>query len=451
MAGHTRTLRDRLQPCAVVGIAYLVLVWGAILMQSHEGSEAYDQDHHHAVVIDEIAASLRGDPGSRTPSELLKDYPSATSPGFHTVLAVVRVAGVDSLLGLQLVSSLCGLVLAVTVCAALGRSMPRWHALGWTMPLLLSPYFLGGSIWLTTDVAAWMLQFGALVLILGPTPSVGRLAAIGVLATLAVFVRQPSVWMVAPIAALGVIRWRSSHQAWSPGHWIAWVLAIALPLAVLAGLVAIWGGLVPPSFRAQHAAGANWATPSLFLALLGLWGSPWLVVTHVTSDRHGPWRVPVVGLGAGLLVGLLPQTDYARESGRWGGPIWSVIESFPSPMGHSVVVIALAGLGGAVLAALISRAWQHRDGRLLVLAMLSFVAAATANTQCFERYIDLPILMFLPLLVAAGDTEDPSRRQSSWPEVAAPVVLAVMQLGMSAVMVGRIVLFTAAARGAATP
>jgi len=433
MAVSARHWRDSIRPFFTVVVVYCALVWTAILQDSHQGSEAYDQDHHHIVVVEQIAASLRGDGGALPLRDLIHDYPSATGPAYHAALAFARVCGVESLTALQFLSSLAGLALVTTLFWQLASRMAGWEAAAWTAPLLLSPYFLAGSVWLTTDVAALALQVGVLAVLIRGALDARSLLVVAVLTTTAVLVRQPSIWLLAPIVARGLNDATILRGSWSRSARMAWGSALIIPGISLGALLFMWGGLVPPSFRAQHGAGANPATPAIFLALLGLWGSVWLVVFLARRGIGASRKLLAVGALLGVLLALAVPTDYSREAGRWGGPLWSVIHALPSVGGRSILVLMLAAVGGTVLAALLHRAVHSVEGRVLGVALVAFVAATTANTQCFERYLDLGILAFLPLLVLVGATEERLRPQPSL-AFAPPVALALVQFGLSCAM-----------------
>ncbi len=432
MSGRSRPFwKPVLTLCAL----FFVLVGGLILGGSENGSEAYDQNHHHLVVIRQASEVIAGSSEAPTMADLLRDYPSATSPGYHLLLATVRAAGVKDVTLLRAVSSLFGLALALTLWWGLQQRVDGWTALALTVPLLVSPYFLSGSIWLTTDVAAAFCVTVAIVLMLRGAETVARMLILGLAMTAAVAVRQPSIWLLGPLCIVAAI---DSRPGWPRSQWLAWSLALVAPAMVLAGLVALWGGLVPPDFQAQHNRGANLATPGIFLALCGVVAAPWFLATLVrraaTSRESQRWAS--IGAMVGLGIAVAFASNFERDSGRWGGPIWEVIRALPAPMGRSIVVLVGAPLGGAALALLLVRVFEsgaRREGLLLSGVILSLLAALSANSQCFERYVDLPLLVIIPLALVAATGAISQPAVSSLRRGA--VVVAAIQLALSTVMV----------------
>lgn len=402
-----------------------VIVWG-----SDSTSEAWDQNQHHLKVVDAIRDSLDGVDGALPLSALLKDYPSATSPGYHLLMAWIASSGVQEIIVLRLISSLFGLALVLTLWRLLCRYTDGWTALTLSLPLMCSPYFLSGCMWLTTDVAALLFVVLSIGFLLRENLPARAMVWSGVSALLAVFVRQPTVWLVAPITvcspALPLSRSREASD------WVAWMGACALPLIMLGWLVWSWGGLMPPAYRSLHDAGANPATPAVALSLVGCWSFPWVIIRWRALRSHAAPKWLAVAVVIGLACALVPETAFDRHEGRWGGPIWSLVRIAPQFAQRSIVFVVLAPLGALSLlllfrAALASGA--RRATAILAVAALAFLAAITVNTQCWERYLDMPILAFLPLLVAVGVR--PADALANWEFRLAGIALAVVQLGLS--------------------
>jgi hypothetical protein len=144
----------------------------------------------------------------------------------------------------------------------------------------------------------------------------------------------------------------------------------------------------------------------------------------------------VVAVVVGAIAAMLPATDFNRDAGRWGGPIWQLVERAPDVMNRSVIIVLLACLGAITLAGIASRTPmpQAPSWRITLAAVaLSLIAALSANSQAWERYVDLPLLAFLPLAVVAvrGARPDWTPTELRLPFLA----LAIVQIAMSVVMV----------------
>lgn len=410
--------------------ALLALQAGALILTGHPaGSWEYDHTYHHMPAIRTFAESL--------PTPDLANYRSATSPGWHLALAALLRAGASEE-ALRWASMLAGVVLMIvaTLCAARWVS-PRTAAL-LLAPLALSPFVVGGSAWVTTDVPALACVACALAATLrGLRPSLVSTDAsdsrrawrpwlAGLWATLGVAVRQPLIWLCAPIA------WRALRER----RWPA--LAITLvPAALLACMVLAWGGLVPPAYRDQHGRGANPAGAVLVLAMIGAWGAPLALALAWADDaRRTLVRPAAIGALVGGVLASLVATSYAKGEGgiegRWGGPIWSAVERLPAPADRSVLLVALAALGGATLAIMIRqcRLRGSMPTASLVLLSLACVAATNAaNSQAWQRYADLPLLLLVPWLAALSVR---TTRAATLVALAA-VLVALAQAGMATV------------------
>ncbi len=428
----------------VLVIAFVLLVLPVILFGADTTSESDDQNRHHLVVVREATASLTGAAGAPPLVAFLKDYPSATSPGYHLALAAFDACGLGSTIVLRLISSLFGLALLLSLWSILARWMDGWLALALTLPLLCSSYFLSGCMWLTTDVAAvWfiVLTLGAVLRAPGSKPQFVRA---GIFATLAVLVRQPTIWLIAP---LFLAVWMARHNTPSllPRR-IATLCALALPIVALGWLILLWGGVMPPAYRSLHNAGPNAATFVFALSVIALWGAPWAIALQPREFALPKEKELWVSFAALLAfvtgAAVLPPSDYDRAAGRWGGPLWSAVQRAPVVDGRSLLLIALAVLGFFAVRLIVRAARRPApDGSartewiIFVVGLLALFCALAVNSQCWERYFDLPLLALLPLGVMLGiDRSDKAQRRRL---IVASIIVAAVQFGLTLWMVYR--------------
>ncbi len=424
--------------------AWLLLPAAALVFQStilivrgvDVGSWGWDHSQYHTQAIQKFAEQL--------PTPDLVNYASATSPGWHLLLALLLKAGAGFTL-LRGVSTLAGVVLLLSATHTAARWVSPRTAACLLLPLAFSPFAVGGSAWITTDVPALACvalslgaAMGGMAIVSGslttnstsaPRPRWMWMAAVW--ASLGVCVRQPVAWLAAPIA------WRALKQK----RWSA-LLPALLPVAILGLFVALWGGLMPPPYRYLHSKGANPAALPLMLALAGCWGLP-LLLALLASARgdsaagaNFPWsrlaRNATVGAVASLVVAALIPTSMSVDEGRCFGPLWQLIERVPAPANRSLVMLVLAPLGGASIAGLATLAFHRGAGALatmVLLGLLMATAANMANSQAWQRYADLPLLLLLPWLAALASR---GARAGAWVSAAAALV-ALMQLGMATV------------------
>ncbi len=420
---------------------FVILVWPVIFFGIDSTSEAWDQNQHHLIVIRKATATFVGAANATPIWELMRDYPSATGPGYHLFLSLFGAIGLGDLTILRLISSLFGMALVVSVWKILARRVDQWTALALSAPLLCSPYLLSGSMWLTTDVAATWLMVLAMGAVLVANPSATDRIRGGIFACLGVLVRQPTTWLVAPLFVSGAV---ANRRSWSRQEVGSWILSCVLPLAVLAGLILLWGGLTPPAYRSMHDAGANFATPAFALSLVGVWGIPWAIaLRRIAPKEKRALSWSMAGGGAfGLLCAVVPETSFDQAAGRWGGPLWSFVQIAPTLVNRSLLLLVLAPVGGIVLGRLLCHAWVNRGSAtaaVLGVAIAAMLSATTVNSQCWERYIDLPLLALLPMMVVIGVNRI-DLVQLRWVRTAS-VILALIQIGLSVWMVYRSTFF----------
>ncbi|MCB9846871.1 MAG: hypothetical protein H6814_00510 [Phycisphaeraceae bacterium] len=414
-------IKGRLAALLALTLLYALLVVPVILSGRGGTNEAGDAEKFHEPVIETMV--------EQWPAPDIVNYRSTTAPGYHLLMAMVmKATGARSVRApvVRLSSALLTwLLVAAGFWWASSWCAPR-VALALTLPLLLSPYVLGGGIWLTTDTAAWglvALCVGGALATRRATPA--RTGLLALAATGAVAIRQIHAWTVAPLGLLALgagplralipapLRMGDDDQ---PRSWARslWGVAVALaPIALLLWFVSIWGGLTPPEYRDKHDVGANWATFPFALSLCGFFGLAF-VPTTIGEVRRGAlrsrWLWCCVALG--LLVALLPATDWLRttiDGVRWNprdnGWLWKpVIQKAPDLFGRtSVVILLLAPLGAGVLWLLRRAAFSAGRGpaaNVLQLTMLGWLLAQSMNSLAWQRYFEPMILLSLAWLAA---------------------------------------------------
>ena len=378
-----------------------------IALDGSVGSWGFDQDQSHLPTVQQFS--------SQWPAPDLRDYRSTTGPVWHLLLSLLHRAGAPDA-ALRLAGVAAGAALVIVVWSVLKRSVPPAVAAAMALPLACSPFVLGGSAWITTDVPAAMCMALALAALTAPA---GPRPAAGVWAAVAAGIRQPLAWLAAP----------TLWVAWRDRSW-RMALVATLPVAVVAALVLAWGGLTPPAFRALHDRGANPAAVTLMLALAGIWGMPFVLA----GKGRVPWA-PIVGAAlAALAFALSFPSSHLREAGRWGGPLWQLVALAPAPAERSLVLVPLAAIGGASVMALAVRAYRSGQGAacsVLLLSLAMATLANAANSQAWQRYADPALLLALPWMAALGWRGDVPK----WRLAAAAIAVAAVQVGISAVTV----------------
>ena len=369
----------------------LVLIVGG----NNNGRAAFDSTAYHERFIRALAESF--------PSFDLSNPLTATTPGYHILVATAAQFGAESTMAMRLVSMVVGCAFVATVAAWIARRTGAGLAYVFTLPLIASIYVVGSAAWLLPDNLAWLLVVSILFLALGDPLRARRLALASVLLALLVCVRQIHIWAAATVWVGGWIL----VGAGSPRprgtvdralRTAPWILATVPAFALLGWFVGHWGGLTPPRFQNELQV-VNPATPAfilLQLAVISLAFLPWLggAVRRAWMQHRG---IVLACAFAGLLAAAVPVTTADLHAGRFSG-WWGLIERAPVLFGRSsVAMLVLSPVGAAMLgAALLGLAPRAR--LVLGVSILAFTAALTANYYCFQRYHEPFLLVLVPVL-----------------------------------------------------
>lgn len=436
----------------LVGLA-VALVVPLMVLGAGGTSESYDEQTYHLPIVRMFAAQW--------PKVDLVSYPSATAPGYHLALAGLLVAGLPEWT-MRAASALASIGVVLAVFLMCLRTVPAWGALALTLPLVCSSYYLGAAIWLTTDNAALLLVVLALGGVMRPSITAGRGVRAGVYAAGAASIRQIHVWLAAPIALAGLLAWwdgrRARAQASSRAGGAGPValeparrgLAAAAgcaagalaPIALVGWFVWSWGGLVPRSSGLlNHSSGANFATPALALSVAGLWAPfllrtfDWRALRELVRSGRG---VVAGGVAVGLAAGVIPPTEPVWPQ-RASGAVWIIAQQVPSVWGRSVAVPLMAALGGACLAVLAlaaRRGGRGRESVLLLCGSAAWIAAQSANSMAWQRYVEPMVLIVLAWLAALAHGQGGAREEVApvpgwWKRWGGAVALGGVHLALS--------------------
>ncbi len=385
--------RARRAPMFVAVVASLALALPSaflILTGNNSGRAAFDATAYHLRFIRDLAAQF--------PNFDLSNPLTATTPGYHIVLALLARMGADSVEALRFGSVAIGCAFVATVAIWCGRRAARGEALALVLPLSVSIYVVGAAAWTVPDNLAWLLVVGILWLALKESRRAASLAGACVLLVLLVYVRQIHIWAAAIVwvAAFTDARGEGRTLGASITRAALWACATLPAFLVLWLFMRKWGGLTPPRFQSDIQ-GINAATPAFILlqiAILAVGFLPWTWPALVRAWRGH--RAAIVGAAlGGLAVAAIPATNASFEAGRFSG-WWSIVERAPVIAGRTSAVMLLAApIGAAVVGALLT-GLRPRDRAILGIALLAFTAALTANYNCWQRYHEPLLLCVLP-------------------------------------------------------
>lgn len=446
-------LRAMLLPALLAAGVFFVACLGFILTGRVPTRAAYDQMHYHEPTIRLFAPQL--------PRPDFYDYYSATTPGYHVVLAVVARIVPDSTQALQVASALIGSLLIGLLAAACASiftrarasdapaSPPRSRVLTTLLPAALalplgcSMYVFQSGAWLLPDNAGWFLALCVCLLVLrAVSPHArareGLILLAGLVVAFVVFTRQSHAW-TAGVVWLGgwlasglasTLAPASRAESRADAHpdpfrlalmrnalftsipkRVAWAAAAAMAtipaILTLLYFVNLWDGLTPFRFQYQHQ-GKSPAALAMTLALVGLFSiflAPIILPLLARLWNHARWAI-FTALAIALLATLIPNTTYSIDDGRWTG-LWNLVRATPSIANHiSPLLLALALLGSVSLVAWLS-AWPTWPQRLVIVAMLlGCTAAVAAGSELWPRYLE-PLVLIVIALSAAHALANP--------------------------------------------
>lgn len=422
-ATHAATTTRPWLAAATVVALFLAVAIPIILTGYEAGRSSSDQNQYHLVAIRRFAATW--------PTFDVSNYESATTPGYHILLAgVARYLG-DHVVVLRAAASLFTVGLLGTLAWWTARRMSAPAAIAVCVPLVASLYVIASGAWLLPDNAGWWGVLAVLLLALRPRVDAWMLVGGGAALLALVLVRQVHLWAA---AVLWLAAWLGSdpraHPFWPLGSTARMgralvALAVTTPaFLAVAWFYRLWGGPVPPMFQpgvdpdnplAVPTSGGNPATPALILALVGIMATFFAgfclpTLRRLWTGDRTVWLVLLASAAAGLVVGIAPESTFSMEEGRWSG-LWRIVQMFDkrglSFAERSPVIVGLATLGGAWLGVW-SLALTSRDRWILAGAWVAFTAAQTANAFAWQRYSEPFILMMLALSAALA-VERPRR------------------------------------------
>ena len=436
---NPRPPRPPLWPMLLVIAAFLLAAVPLIVTQHARGRGRFDQVNYHEPAILRFAEQL--------PTPDLSDYLSATTPGYHLVLAVVARVISPSPVVLQMAGALFTVGLLGLFTRWLTPRAGPMPATAMGLGLGASIYVFSAGAFLLPDNAAWLGVLGVLLIALRPRIDKVMLLGGGAVLLALVLTRQSHLWAAGTLWAAG---WLGATFQPNPGvsgeigslfddfggrvRRMLLVMLATVPAFLAVGwFVNLWGGLTVPIFH-DYMQGANPATPAIILAQIAVIG-----VFHVGFWWRSGWALlktrpglVVLVLLAGLLIAGLPETTYSTEAGRYSG-LWNLANKAPDLAGHSnLLLLVLAPAGAVMLAAWLSGVGA-RNRWVMLAALAGFTAAVSMTHNAWQRYHEPMLLIcsgLMSALVVARGEEQPGR-VFGLARLAGPAALALALAGVT--------------------
>jgi hypothetical protein len=350
------------------------------------------------------------------------DYPSATTPGYHLLLAAVAkwVSAAEPVL--KVANSVITMVfvglLAWIISAQVGDTLLTTVMV---LPVLASIYVFPAGVWLLPDNLAWLSVLCMLYLAAHFRDSWSWYSLTALTLIAAVLIRQSNLWLCVVVFAVADKRLRGLTAA----------TLVTLPaVAVLACFVRVWHGLTPPAFVERHT-GLNLSAVPFFLCVLAFYSAFYLplIIQRVRNlFRTSPRSLYLTCLGAsaGFLTAVIAPTDWNPDEGRTSG-LWNLAKMLPAVHHRSPSIAVLAALGGALAVIWLSLVGS-RTRTVVVASAAGFVAAQGVSHFVYERYY--AGMVFLLILVSLADVLATNREPVPRWALAAPCLFALCNLAI---------------------
>jgi len=382
--------KEKIQTIAWAIFSFYILALPLILVDFNNGRAYSDQVNFHLPTIIHFINQFD-----------VSDYPSATTPGYHILLAIFGKNIIVNEVFFKIISSLFTAGLIGALANILYDKFGKLRTVLLLLPMIFSIYIFPAGVWLLPDNLAWLTVVA--VMILSIKMPLNRLQYIymGLLLVFAMIVRQPNLWLAATIWSVSL-----AYLLFGKDSNKNKIFAVLLSVIVTVPAFFIfyifylgWNGLVPPSFQAAHEY-MSFSVPAFFLALFFVYGLFYLPIVFLSLKSFTrSYKLYWIGIGMllGLITSLLPDTTYNVELGRSSG-LWNIIKLGPTIENKSLLMMILSTLGGGMYFSFLLLV--KKNLRLVILfSTLAFLLALIPNAFVYERYFSgfIFILIFIIL------------------------------------------------------
>jgi hypothetical protein len=406
MEEQTRQARWTERPGLWLGALFVVVALATFGFQNMPGTiGALDERLFHLPTVREFAATW--------PSVDFRNYHAATGPTYHYLLAPIAKATGYNIAVLRAVTGVLSMLAAWLVASLLQR-FAGWRAADATAGAVLfalAPYTFGSAFVLGTDNPALLFTLAAMYALLAfrETPNPAAAGGIAIATALALTTRQTSIWLV-PVGLAIVATTKGSRSMRSIAAFL--IVLSALPLI---WLIHVWGGPVPPAFRAENisASAGSLQELTLVFGLVAMYSG--ILAPRTTARRfvvtvRSRWAAAVaLGVLALAMWGRIDASNVG-EASTVDGLLVEIASFTPAVLGMSALFWVLIPIGLARTVADVRsspRLWP------IFLAPVFLGLCYFRSEIQLQRYCDG--LVVLAVLAALPPSRRPlSRRPGFW-------------------------------------
>ena len=401
-------MNQRNQTILLAILAFYIPALPLILLDYNAGRAYSDQYFGHLPTIMAFADHID-----------FSNYESATTPGYHLLIALFARYISPNIIFLKLISSLITALFTAVFAGLLYPKAGRTKTVILLLPMIFSLYFLPDGVWLVPDNLAWLTVATIFILSATCPPGARYFIWTAIVLLFAVTIRQSNLWLAAVPWAVGITPLLFHTDRQQNKIAIAGVsLLITLPaFLVLFYFYHTWGALVPPAVQVRHGRGMSFSVPAFFLSVFFIYTVFYMpVVLQAFKKTITRSALPFIGAGfvIGFLAAVIPATDFNYDAGRFSG-FWNFVRLAPN-IGHTSVLLTITStLGGAMLSCwllLVDRKFRF----VLLVACLAFVLALIPNTLVLERYFAVFVFILLFMILYRTD-------KVAWDEIPARAMI----------------------------
>lgn len=401
--GRSPALLHRILAVLTAFFAILIPAILVILLIPNVGRGAWDATVYHEPFIRQLAPDLfKPD---------LSNPLTATTPGYHILMACLVAIGAGSVTILRIASAFIGAMFIALLCSWLVKRVRPLDALLLSIPIACSIYTFQAAAWLLPDNLAWLGVLAIIAMCLRDAPGWKTISIAGAVLAALVLTRQVHLWAASVIWLAAWLGVRENNaglftnlSARIPRTLIA--MLITLPaFGAVAWFINHWGGAVPPRFQGDMS-GGNPATPGFILVqtvILTVGFGPWLLPACLKLLRDHR-RVALLAISIGLVLATIPTTTLDPDAGRYSG-WWAIVGKAPVLIGRtSIVFLVFAPIGALIIAGALSTI-SHRARWTLLGALVAFAVAQSATAYSWQRYHEPFLILLLGMLAALQPSE----------------------------------------------
>lgn len=387
-------MNSKVAPYIAISFIFCILTFSLIIKPEIDIYDDADEKRFHYPTILMFMDQF--------PNLDLVNYYSATTPLYHIILALSGLIVGPSIVRLRLINASISLVCLLTIYWYFSTRGGRAKGIVLSLIFLLSPYYIGPAIRLSTDNAALLFAVVSIFTMERDVFSFGNSIVTNLLILLTVATRQLYAWLIGAFLLFHLQK--HCHDLFTKKR-IKTVLPIFIPVSGLAFFIDLWHGLTPPSFIRHTAWRSNLDAPVYMISLVGLYCNffcLWLVKSFREARREICFAGALIVMGLGYLLLHPISNEYDRITR--GGSLWLASTHLPTILSSSVVFWILFPLG-LVYLHLMLRTLVRRKEYLIIMCFFLWLMANMSSHKTMQKYYEPFTLFFIGYTVAPLRTE----------------------------------------------